>query len=63
MDLKGPYKVPTHKGCIYIISLVYKKSRVTQASLIKCKSQALSVLASMCKCEVMALRTNNALGI
>jgi len=44
MVIWGPYKVPTHKGYRYFMTLVDDKSRATWVHLMQRKSQVFSIL-------------------
>ena len=44
MDIWGLYRVPTHRGCRYFMTLVDEKNRATWTYLMQQKSQALHIL-------------------
>ena len=43
LDILGPYRVPTHKNCMYFMTLVAGESRSTWTYLMQQKSQALQL--------------------
>ena len=67
-DILCPYRVPTHRGYRYFMTLIDDKSRATWVYLMKHKSQALSILETFSnyignqfQSTMKILRTENAL--
>jgi len=68
MDIWGPYRVPTHRGYRYFLTLVDDCTRTTWVYLLKYKSQALSTLqlfmsfvATQFQAKIKCIRSDNAL--
>jgi len=68
IDIWGPYRVPTHKGYRYFLTLIDDCTRTTWVYLLKYKSQALatlqqfmSLVATQFQAKIKCIRSDNAL--